>query len=66
MKQEHLIWQTMYIHWPFKNKIKAVTIRFFMKKQNKISTKIKLQMYYYESNHCILFHVSLLSLISYY
>ena len=32
MKQEHLTWQTMYIHWTFKNKIKAVKIRFFSEK----------------------------------
>lgn len=39
-----------------KNKIKAVKIRFLSEKQNKISTKTKLQMYYYHSSHCILFH----------
>ena len=32
MKREHLTWQTMYTHWPFKNKIKAVKIRFFSEK----------------------------------
>ena len=63
MKWECLTWQTMYIHWPLKNKIKAVKIRFLSEKQNKISTKIKFQMYYYHSSHCILFHVSLLSLL---